>query len=102
MTRLARARMAVELTVVGSINLDFVARVEHLPRPGETVRRARVPPQPRRQGREPGGRGGAARARACAMIGAVGNDDFADEAMAGLVAAGVELELERRERPGSH
>ena len=31
------ARMAVELTVVGSINLDLVARVERLPRPGETI-----------------------------------------------------------------
>ena len=29
--------MAVELTVVGSINLDFVARTERLPRAGETV-----------------------------------------------------------------
>ena len=29
--------MRVEITVVGSINLDFVARVERLPRAGETV-----------------------------------------------------------------
>ena len=29
--------MPVELTVVGSINLDLVARVERLPRAGETI-----------------------------------------------------------------
>ena len=34
--------MPVELTVVGSINLDLVARVERLPRPGETL--AAYPP----------------------------------------------------------
>jgi ribokinase len=85
---------AVELTVVGSINLDLVARVEHLPRPGETV--------PARQfERHPGGKGAnqalaAARLGASVrMIGAVGEDAFADEALANLVAEGVLLELER-------
>jgi ribokinase len=91
--------MAVELTVVGSINLDLVARVERLPRPGETV--------PARQfSREAGGKG-ANQAVAAAqlgasvkMIGAVGNDAVADEALVGLVAAGVELELERKGQTG--
>ena len=27
----------VDLTVIGSINVDLIARVERLPRPGETV-----------------------------------------------------------------
>jgi ribokinase len=91
--------MAVDLTVVGSINLDFVVRVEHLPRPGETV--------PARAFRRNAGGKGANQAVAAArmganvrMIGAVGNDHFADEATAGLVAAGVELELERHEQTG--
>jgi ribokinase len=91
--------MAVELTVVGSINLDFVARVERLPRPGETV-------AARQFKRNPGGKG-ANQAVAAAqlgarvrMIGAVGDDPFAEEALAGLVAAGVELELERRGQTG--
>ena len=53
--------MTVELTVVGSINLDLVARVERLPRPGETVGGGELARYPGRQGREPGGRGGAAR-----------------------------------------
>jgi ribokinase len=86
--------VAVELTVVGSINLDLVARVERLPRPGETVGGATL-------ARYPGGKGAnqaVAAARLGAnvrMVGAVGEDAFADEALAGLRAAGVELELER-------
>jgi ribokinase len=91
--------MAVELTVVGSINLDFVARMERLPRPGETV--------PARQfERFPGGKGAnqavaAARMGATVrMIGAVGDDPFAEDALAGLVEAGVELEIERRGQTG--
>ncbi len=31
------ARMAVSLTVVGSINLDLVTKVDRIPRAGETV-----------------------------------------------------------------
>jgi ribokinase len=86
--------MAVELTVVGSINLDLVTRVERLPRPGETVSGGVL-------ARVPGGKGAnqaVAAARLGArvrMIGAVGEDGFADEALAGLREADVELELER-------
>ncbi len=86
--------MAVELTVVGSINLDLVARVERLPRPGETVSGASF-------ARFPGGKGAnqaVAAARLGArvrMVGAVGVDPLADEALAGLEDAGVELELTR-------
>src|SRR3954447_744443 len=91
--------MSVDLTVVGSINLDFVARVERLPRPGETV-------AGRHFFRNAGGKGAnqaAAGARMGAnvrMIGAVGADPFAEEAVAGLVEAGVELELERHAQTG--
>ena len=84
----------MELTVVGSINLDLVARVERLPRPGETVSGTSFQ-------RFPGGKG-ANQAVAAAklganvrMVGAVGKDALADEALTGLLAAGVELELER-------
>jgi ribokinase len=86
--------MAVELTVVGSINLDLVARVPQLPRPGETLTAAGF-------ARIPGGKG-ATQAVAAArlgarvrMVGAVGDDALADEALAGLREAGVELELTR-------
>jgi ribokinase len=82
------------LTVVGSINLDLVARVERLPRAGETVAGSEFV-------RVPGGKGAnqaVAAARLGAdvrMVGAVGDDPLADEALAGLRGAGVELRLER-------
>ena len=86
------------LTVVGSVNLDLVARCESLPRPGETVTDAEF-------ARIPGGKG-ANQAVAAARLGAdvrfvgcVGEDEFADEALAGLREAGVELEVARVEKP---
>jgi ribokinase len=81
-----------ELTVVGSINLDLVAKVARLPRPGETVSGATLE-------RIPGGKGanqavGAARLGAAVrMVGSVGADPNAEEAIAGLRAAGVELDV---------
>lgn len=86
--------MTVELTVVGSINVDLVARVTRLPRPGETLLASSLE-------RFPGGKGAnqaVAAARLGAqvhMIGAVGEDAFADEALAGLREAGVELDVAR-------
>ena len=80
--------MPARLTVVGSINLDLVARTERLPRPGETVTGATF-------SQIPGGKGAnqavaAARLGAeVTMIGCVGTDAFAGEALAGLRKAGV-------------
>ena len=91
--------MPVALTVVGSINLDLVARVVRLPRPGETVGGGQ-------RARYPGGKGAnqavaAARLGAAVrMVGAVGDDAFATDALAGLESAGVELELERAGETG--
>jgi ribokinase len=85
----------VRLAVVGSINLDLVAQAERLPRPGETVTGATFT-------RVPGGKGAnqavaAARLGAqVALVGCVGRDVFADEALAGLREVGVSLEAVRR------
>src|SRR5438477_11521037 len=81
------------ITVVGSLNMDFVVSVEHLPAPGETV-----------LGRDfqmvPGGKGAN---QACAagelgrnvvtarMAGRVGQDVFADRLKASLECAGVDV-----------
>jgi ribokinase len=84
---------ALRITVVGSINLDLVARCKRLPRPGETISGATF-------SRVPGGKG-ANQALACGrlgadvtLIGAVGGDAFAEEALKELREAKVELDLE--------
>jgi len=90
--------VAPRIAVVGSVNLDLVARVERLPRAGETVGGATF-------ARVPGGKG-ANQAVACArlgadvtMIAAVGRDAMADEALAGLRDASVTLELVESDEP---
>ncbi len=92
--------VAVELAVVGSINLDLVARVERLPRPGETLPAVEF-------ARIPGGKGAnqaVAAARLGAhvrMVGAVGGDTLADEALAGLRGPGSSSSSSRQARRGS-
>jgi len=81
---------AVKIAVVGSVNLDLVANVSHLPQPGETVTGAELT-------RHPGGKG-ANQALAARRLGAdvrliarVGRDGHADEALSMLRAEGVDL-----------
>jgi ribokinase len=75
--------------VVGSVNIDLVVTVEHLPGPGQTVIGGRF-------ARHHGGKGGnqavaAARLGArTAFVGAVGHDTFGDEARAALASEGVD------------
>ena len=80
----------VTITVIGSVNLDIVARAPRLPAPGETVTGAEL-------FRFPGGKG-ANQALAARRLGAevrlvacVGEDAAADEALALLREGGVDL-----------
>lgn len=78
------------ITVIGSINLDLIARVERLPEPGETVSGDSFTTTP-------GGKGAnqALAARRAGglvrIIGAVGQGNFADEALSPVRDAGVDL-----------
>ena len=78
------------IVVVGSINLDLIVNVERLPAPGETVLGSTFTTAP-------GGKGAnqalaARRAGAkVRMVGAVGGDSFAEEALALLDEAEVDL-----------
>ena len=76
--------------VVGSVNVDLVARIDRLPALGETVGDAIFE-------RHAGGKGGnqavaAARVGArVAFVGAIGDDPLADEARSGLATEGIDL-----------
>ena len=80
----------ISIAVIGSINLDIVANVKDFPQPGETVTNAVV-------NRFPGGKGAnqalaASRLGASVfMIGRVGADPAADEALQTLREEGVDL-----------
>lgn len=83
--------MRGKIAVVGSVNLDIVAKAERLPVAGETVTDATL-------NRFPGGKG-ANQALAARRLGAdvallacVGEDPSAEEALALLRAGGVDLE----------
>jgi ribokinase len=82
--------MPATITVVGSVNLDLMARVPRLPGPGETLEAPAFD-------RLPGGKGAnqalAARRLGAEvrLIAAVGDDPFASEALALLRDDGVEL-----------
>ena len=85
----------LSLAVVGSINLDLVARVRDFPRDGETISDARLE-------HHPGGKGGnqalAARRLGAevAMVACVGDEPNADRALAQLREAGVDISRVRR------
>ncbi|BDG62355.1 ribokinase [Caldinitratiruptor microaerophilus] len=95
------ARILPEIVVVGSLNLDLVARVPRRPLPGETVLGSALE-------QHPGGKGAnqavaAARLGArVAMVGAVGADGFGDALLASLRRDGVETRwVERRAGSGT-
>lgn len=81
--------MTARVTVVGSLNMDLVARTPRLPRPGETIIGSDFHTVP-------GGKGAnqavaAARLGAqVSMVGRVGNDVFAETLLDNLAAVGVD------------
>jgi ribokinase len=81
----------MSVCVLGSLNLDIVARVGALPKPGETVMALSIE-------RLPGGKGAnqAVAAARCGarthLIGAVGHDEAGDAMLAAMRRAGVEFE----------
>ena len=85
----------ISIAVIGSINLDIVANVKNFPRPGETITNAVV-------NRFPGGKGAnqalaAHRLGASVfMVGRVGDDPAADEALQTLREEDVDLTYCRR------
>ncbi|EKF20053.1 ribokinase [Nitratireductor pacificus] len=85
------------IVVVGSINLDLIATVERLPRPGETVPGDSFVTAPGGKGANQAlaARRAGARTR---MVGAAGNDPYADEALALLKEDGVDLSAVRTAR----
>jgi ribokinase len=93
--QLSEKRRAAMIVVFGSVNVDFVTRVPAIPRPGETV----LGPA---YAVIPGGKGAnqaLAAARAGSIVtlaAAVGQDAFADIALALLARDGVDLSRVRR------
>ena len=83
------------VVVVGSISVDLDGGGDPLPRPGETVVGTRCTHGPRRQGCQPGGRGGRSGATTT-MIGAVGRDTFAGSPWTPCAPTGVDRPLGRR------
>ncbi len=86
--------MSAPITVIGSLNMDFVVQVERLPRPGETVLSGGF-------ASIPGGKGAN---QACAagklggrvrMVGRVGDDAFGERLRAGLADVGVDTSAVR-------
>jgi ribokinase len=88
--RATRARATGRLVVVGSVNVDLIARVPYLPAPGETILGQDVVVRA-------GGKGanqavGAARLHPGVMFaGAVGADPYGELARTTLAAAGIDL-----------
>lgn len=83
--------MQARVLVIGSLNMDLVARAERLPRPGETLAGASFTTVP-------GGKGAnqavaAARLGAeVAMVGCVGDDAYGEQLRRGLEADGIDCQ----------
>jgi ribokinase len=81
---------APRIVVLGSLNMDLVLRVPHMPRAGETMLGQSL-------SQVPGGKGGnqavscARQGAAVTMLSCVGNDAYADQLLAGLAADSIDV-----------
>ena len=78
-----------EVVIVGSLNMDLVARVLRMPAPGETVAGTGFSTVPGGKGANQAVASARLGART-AMVGCVGDDAFGDRLRAGLTADGVD------------
>jgi ribokinase len=84
------------IVVLGSLNMDLIVTVAHLPQPGETVLGERL-------GSYPGGKGANQAVAAArlggqvAMVGRVGNDTFGESLVENLEANGVDASAVARD-----
>lgn len=85
--------MPSDIVVLGSLNMDFVVRVEHLPAPGETVLGTEFQMIPGGKGANQAVAAGrlSARGMLTSMVGRVGYDVFADHLKASLASSGVDV-----------
>jgi len=78
------------IVVLGSLNMDFLVRVEHLPAPGETVLGSGFETLPGGKGANQAHAAGKLGA-AVRMLGCVGRDVFGEQLKASLTSAGVDV-----------
>jgi ribokinase len=86
--------MPAHIVVLGSLNMDFVVKVEHLPAPGETVLGSNFQMIPGGKGANQACAAGrlAGPKVAAKMVGRVGYDVFGDHLKASLSASGVDVD----------
>ena len=77
------------ITVFGSLNVDYIFQVPHLPTPGETVLASGMQVLPGGKGANQAVAAARAGAKVC-MVGAVGRDGLSEIALAGLLDVGVD------------
>ncbi|WP_330166595.1 ribokinase [Comamonas koreensis] len=86
---------APRIVVLGSLNMDLVLRVPHMPRAGETMLGQSL-------SQVPGGKGGnqavscARQGAAVSLLSCVGEDAYADQLLAGLVADHIDVQHVQR------
>ncbi len=88
------------IIVFGSLNVDMFMEVDHLPRPGETVLTPSYELAPGGKGANQAVAAARAGGTSVAMVGCVGDDDWAERATALMGPVGIDLtHIARRDLP---